>query len=29
MVAVNPYLTGLKFYPMYVLDLSTVEWTEG
>ena len=28
MVAVNPYLTGLKFYPMYVLDLSTVEWSE-
>lgn len=28
MVAVNPYLTGLQFYPMYVLDLSTVEWTD-
>ena len=28
MVAVNPYLTGLRFYPMYVLDLSTVAWSE-
>jgi len=28
MVAVNPYLDGLTFYPMYVLDLSTIEWTE-
>lgn len=28
MVAVNPYLSGLQFYPMYVLDLSTIEWTE-
>lgn len=28
MVAVNPYLDGLQFYPMYVLDLSTVEWTD-
>ena len=28
MVAVNPYLEGLTFYPMYVLDLSTVAWTE-
>lgn len=24
MVAVNPALEGLKFYPAYVLDLSTV-----
>lgn len=28
MVAVNPYLSGLKFYPMYVLDLSGVQWNE-
>lgn len=28
MVAVNPYLDGLQFYPMYVLDLTTLEWTE-
>lgn len=26
MVAVNPYLEGLTFYPMYVLDLSTIRW---
>ncbi len=26
MVAVNPYLEGLTFYPMYVLDFSTLSW---
>ena len=28
MVAVNPYLDGLTFYPMYVLDMSTIQWTD-
>lgn len=26
MVAVNPALEGLTFYPMYVLDMSTLHW---
>jgi len=26
MVAVNPYLEGLTFYPMYVLDFATLNW---
>lgn len=29
MVAVNPGLEGLTFYPMYVLDVATISWKEA
>ena len=27
-VAINPELEGFEFYPLYVMDMSTLHWAE-